>query len=83
MAMQTAAPKFETKNEKGEYPLCNCSYDLIAMLHKKSRALEAYESFARAFSDDKELSEMLETFKMDEVRHIEELKGHLKRFLNK
>jgi len=83
MGTQTVAPKLETKNDKGEYPLCNCSYDLIAMLYKKSKALEAYEAFSRDFSDNGELVQMMDSFRKDEVRHIEELKGHLAGLLNK
>jgi hypothetical protein len=69
-------------NTQGAYPLSNPAYDVISILHKKSKALEAYEKFVHDFSSDTQLTQILIEIRHDEQRHIELLKAHLARLLH-
>ncbi len=81
MGTQTTDQQCETKTDCGTYPISNCSYDVISMMYKKLKSLDAYQTFAKDFQSDPELCKLVEGFKKDETRHIEELKTHLSRLL--
>lgn len=73
----------ESKSQQKTFPLSNTSYDLIALIHKKSKALETYEKYLNDIKDDSELLKTVENMRKDDHRHVEELKTHLTRLLNK
>lgn len=78
---QGSAPKGQqvsSETAKGQ-GLSNLAYNLITMLAKKAKGAEAYEAYledARA-SNSPECVALIEKIKQDDLRHIEELKGHM------
>lgn len=64
------------------FPLNDVAYDLIAMIHKKSQALVAYEKYLEDVQSDTQLTQLLVTIRHDDMRHLELLKAHLGRVLN-
>jgi hypothetical protein len=64
-----------------QYPLSNAAYDVIVILHEKSKAIEAYERYIADLQEDTSLRQALVAIRHDEQRHIETLKSHLPRLL--
>lgn len=66
---------------QGNYPLDNLTFDLITVLHEKSKALEAYDKYLRDAQNDQQLRQVLERVRDDDQRHVQELQQHLQRCL--
>jgi hypothetical protein len=67
---------------QGNFPLDNLTFDLITILHEKSKGLEAYDKYIRDAQNDQQLREVLERIRQDDHRHINELQQHLQRCLS-
>jgi hypothetical protein len=63
------------------YPLNDPAYDVIVIIHEKSKALEAYEHYLSDLQHDTALRQALVQIRHDEQRHIATLKAHLPRLL--
>lgn len=63
------------------FPLNDPAYDLISIMHHKSKALAAYEGYLADVKADTHLTQILVEIKHDEQRHLEKLKAHLGRLL--
>jgi hypothetical protein len=63
------------------FPLNDKTYDLISIMHHKSKALAAYEGYLSDVQADTHLTQILVEIKHDELRHLEKLKAHLGRLL--
>ncbi|HEY9777764.1 MAG TPA: hypothetical protein V6C81_28650 [Planktothrix sp.] len=70
-----------TQIQNSQLPLSNAAYDLIAMLHEKSKVVQAYERYLDDVQHDTQLRNLLIEIRHDEQRHIEKLMGHLPRLL--
>ncbi len=68
-------------NNTERFPLNDQTYDLISILHHKSKALAAYEGYLSDVQPDTQLTQILVEIKHDEMRHLEKLKAHLGRLL--
>lgn len=77
-----ANPKQEHAMAQGNFPLDNLTFDLITILHEKSKGLEAYDKYIRDAQNDQQLREVLERIRQDDHRHINELQQHLQRCLS-
>lgn len=78
----TINPKQEyAMAQQGNFPLDNLTFDLITILHEKSKGLEAYDKYIRDAQNDQQLREVLERIRQDDHRHINELQQHLQRRL--
>ncbi|HYG98712.1 MAG TPA: hypothetical protein VD837_06235 [Terriglobales bacterium] len=66
---------------QGTFPLDNLTFDLITILHEKSKALEAYDKYLRDAQNDQQVRNALERIREDDQRHISELQQHLHRCL--
>jgi len=64
-----------------QYPLTAAAYDVIAIIHEKSKALEAFERYISDVQHDTNLRQALVEIRHDEQRHIEILNAHLTRLL--
>ena len=64
-----------------QFPLSDAAYDLIVILHEKSKALKAYETYLKDVQQDTRLCQALIEIRHDEQRHIDMLKAHLPRLL--
>jgi len=62
---------------EGRFELDNLTYDLIAVLHKKSQALEAYDKFIND-AGGSELAQLFEEIRDDDRRHIQRLQMALR-----
>lgn len=65
-----------------QFPLNNAAYDLIVILHEKSKAIEAYEGYLKDVQYDTKLRQTLIEIRLDEQKHIALLKTHLPSLLN-
>jgi len=76
MATQTNSSAVQS-----EKPLCDCTYDVLTIVHAKSKALEAYDEYIPDMKNEPQLLELIKRIQQDDRRHIEELKSHLARLL--
>jgi len=85
--MSTTMNKADNKTQSGktekEYPICNVVYDLIAMIHKKSQALEVYKKYEKDTGEHPELSDTLKEACASDRKIIGELVEQLRCALNK
>ena len=68
-------------NQNASFVISNACYDIISMIHNKSKALEVYEKYFQDVTGDTQLTQLLIDIRHDEQRHIERLKNHLGRVL--
>ncbi len=68
-------------SERDRFPLNDRAYDVISILHHKSKALAAYERYLSDVKADTHLTQIIVEIKHDEERHLEKLKSHLGRLL--
>lgn len=67
--------------ESPQFPLSNAAYNVIAVIHTKSKAIDAYSKYIDDVQSDTALRQAFITIRHDEQRHIETLKAHLVRLL--
>lgn len=67
--------------ESPQFPLSNAAYNVIAIIHNKSKAIDAYSKYIDDVQSDTALRQAIITIRHDEQRHIETLKAHLVRLL--
>jgi len=68
-------------NPNQKFALDNPTYNLIAILHEKSKALEAFDKYIKDFQGDAEIKSELEKIRQDDFNHCQTLERHLqKRF---
>jgi len=67
---------------QGSFPLDNLSYDLITIIHEKSKALEAYDKYLRDAQGDQEIASLLNQIRDNDRQHIEQLTQHLGRVIS-
>lgn len=61
----------------GYYPLTDLQFDVAKLVTEKSKALEAYQTYARDSFGNKELLKVIEDMASDDRKHIESLKKFL------
>lgn len=66
----------------GNFPLDNLTFDLITIIHEKSKGLEAYDKYLRDAQSDQQLRQALEQIRSDDQRHVQQLQQHLQRCLS-
>lgn len=67
---------------QGNFPLDNLTFDLITILHEKSKGLEAYDKYLRDAGNDQQLRQVFERIRDEDTRHIQELSQHLQRCMS-
>ena len=68
-------------NQGGNFPLDNLCYDLITIIHEKSKALEAYDKYLRDAQNDNEVRQLLEQVRQQDTQQVQQLQQHLGRLL--
>lgn len=68
--------------QQGSLPMINSTFDVIAVLHRKTKALQTYEQYLRDVQHDTRLRQTFVEMRNDEYRHVETLMNHLGRLLN-
>jgi hypothetical protein len=65
----------------GDFVLDNLTYDLITILHEKSKALEAYDKYLRDAGSDQDLTRLLTQIRDQDRQHVQQLQQHLGRVI--
>ena len=68
-----ARSKSKSSGSEPGKPLSNLAYDLIAVLHEKSRALEAYDQYLEDAEENDEVREVLEEIRDQDEEAIQRL----------
>jgi hypothetical protein len=68
-----ARSKLKSSDSGPGKPLSNLAYDLIAVLHEKSRALEAYDQYLEDAEENDEVREVLEEIRDQDQEAIQRL----------
>ena len=58
----------------GKYGIDDLTYDLITILHNKSKGLEAYQRYIDDARQSREIRAMLERFRQDDLQKVQELR---------
>ncbi|WP_394834574.1 hypothetical protein LVJ94_49575 [Pendulispora rubella] len=69
------------KEQAEGFPLDNLTYDLLTIVHAKSKALEAYGRYCDDARQDSDILRILEQIKRDDANHVRQLSQHLARCL--
>ncbi len=65
----------------GRFPMDNLTYNVVTILHEKSKGLEAFDRYLQDARGD-EVEDLLMEIREQDERAIEELQDHLHRLLN-
>lgn len=68
---------------QGSFALDNLTYDLITVLHEKSKGLEAFDRYMKDLQGDSELQRIFEEMRRSDQQFIMQLQQHLHRRLGK
>jgi HPt (histidine-containing phosphotransfer) domain-containing protein len=63
----------------GDFPLDNNTYNVITVIHEKSKGLEALDQYLE--DADEELREVFQEIREQDTRYIEQLQDHLRRLI--
>jgi DNA-binding GntR family transcriptional regulator len=61
----------------GQFVLDNLTYDLITIIHEKSKALEAYDKYDRDAQEHQEIRQLLQQIRQQDEQAIQQLMPHL------
>jgi len=81
MAKSSASKKSSqsSSTRAGDFPLDNNTYNVITVIHEKSKGLEAFDQYLQ--EADENLREIFEEIREQDTRAIEQLQDHLRRLL--
>jgi len=65
----------------GQFPMDNLTYNVVTVLHEKSKGLEAFDRYLQDARGD-DVADLLEEIREQDERAIEELQEHLHRLLS-
>ena len=63
------------------FPVEDLTYDVLTILHEKSKGLEAYDKYLEDARSDAEVAGLLREIRDEDELHIERLQQHLARLL--
>jgi hypothetical protein len=66
-------------SRSGDFPLDNNTYNVITVIHEKSKGLEAFDQYLE--DADENLREIFEEIREQDTRVIEQLQEHLRRLM--
>ena len=66
---------------QGEFALDNLTYDLITVLHEKSKGLEAFDRYMKDVQGERELQQIFEQMRESDQNFIQQLQQQLQRRL--
>ena len=70
-----------SRSRGGRYPMDNLTYNVVTVLHEKSKGLEAFDRYLQDARGD-DVEDLLMEIREQDERAIEELQDHLHRLLN-
>ena len=62
-----------TGTQSSSFALDNVTYDLITILHEKSKGLEAYDKYMQDAQGDQELNNILQQIRQQDTQFIQQL----------
>jgi hypothetical protein len=65
------------RQTSGRFPLDDLSYDLITIIHEKSKGLEAFDKYLRDAQGNERVRQSLEKMRQQDEQCIGELSAHL------
>jgi hypothetical protein len=72
-------PSSSRQSRSGDFPLDNNTYNVITIIHEKSKGLEAFDQYIE--DADEELRDIFEEIREQDTRVIEQLQDHLRRLM--
>jgi hypothetical protein len=66
---------------QGKFALDNLTYDIITVLHEKSKGLEAFDRYMKDVHGEQELQQVFEQMRQSDQNFIQQLQQHLQRRL--
>jgi hypothetical protein len=66
-------------SRSGDFPLDNNTYNVITVIHEKSKGLEAFDQYLE--DADENLRSIFEEIREQDTRAIEQLQEHLRRLI--
>ena len=68
-----------SSTRSGDFPLDNNTYNIITVIHEKSKGLEAFDQYLQ--DADEQLRGMFEEIREQDTRYIEQLQEQLRRLI--
>jgi hypothetical protein len=72
-------PQSSRSSRSADFPLDNNTYNVITVIHEKSKGLEAFDQYME--DADENLREIFEEIREQDTRVIEQLQDHLRRLM--
>lgn len=66
----------------GSSPLDNLTYDVVTVLHEKSKGLEAYDKYLADAKANPEARQLLERIRQADMQHVQQLRDCLSTLLS-
>jgi hypothetical protein len=66
---------------QGKFALDNLTYDIITVLHEKSKGLEAFDRYMKDVQGDQQLQQVFQEMQQSDQNFIQQLQQHLQRRL--
>lgn len=82
MAKSSASKKSSrsSSTRAGEFPLDNNTYNVITVIHEKSKGLEAFDKYLQ--DADEQLRAIFDEIREQDTRYIEQLQQQLRRLIS-
>jgi hypothetical protein len=58
---------------RGQFPIDNVTYDLIALIHQKSKGLEAFDKYLQDAQGNNEFSQLLQQIRQQDSQSVQQL----------
>jgi len=64
---------------RGQFPIDNVTYDLITLIHEKSKGLEAFDKYVQDAQGNNELGQLLQQIRQQDTENVQQLVQLLQR----
>jgi hypothetical protein len=71
-----------SQETRGQFPLDNLTYDLITIIHEKSKGLEAYDRYLKDAQGNQQVSQILQQIRQQDTQFIQQLQQQLQQVLS-
>jgi hypothetical protein len=58
---------------RGQFPIDNVTYDLITLIHQKSKGLEAFDKYLQDAQGNNEFSQLLQQIRQQDSQSVQQL----------
>jgi uncharacterized protein YegL len=63
---------------RGQFPIDNVTYDLITLIHEKSKGLEAFDKYLQDAQGNNQLTQLLQQIRQQDSQNVQQLVQLLK-----